>query len=200
VSVSVRQAPTASVLTRSRPTESHRNRRPVCWQCGGTGHLRKECPQRPSKVAANKRDCRWDCAIGGRGNTNRQMSESIPLLREEAMAGRVHLSLRGISKCSGHQRQELETALKGKAGGQWRVTCRRVRAVAACTPDGRDRVAQWREQLARDRVKARQNRVTNSSGFNEGHRVWLYRPTRNGGKSLNHHSDQRRGLPAPAVS
>jgi hypothetical protein len=31
-----------SVLTRSRPTDSHRNRRPVCWQCGGTGHLKTE--------------------------------------------------------------------------------------------------------------------------------------------------------------
>jgi hypothetical protein len=40
--VPVREAPTASVLTRSRPTESHRNRRQVCWQCGGTGPLRRE--------------------------------------------------------------------------------------------------------------------------------------------------------------
>jgi hypothetical protein len=40
--VSVREAPTASVLTRSRPAESHRNRRQLCWQCGGTCHLRRE--------------------------------------------------------------------------------------------------------------------------------------------------------------
>jgi hypothetical protein len=40
--VSVREAPTASVLTRSRPTESHRNRRQRCWQCGGTCHLRRD--------------------------------------------------------------------------------------------------------------------------------------------------------------
>jgi hypothetical protein len=38
----VTEAPTASVLTRSRPTESHRNRRQLCWQCGGTCHLRRE--------------------------------------------------------------------------------------------------------------------------------------------------------------
>jgi hypothetical protein len=37
--VPVREAPTASVLTRSGPTESQSNRRPVCWQCGET------CPQ-----------------------------------------------------------------------------------------------------------------------------------------------------------
>jgi hypothetical protein len=30
------------VLTRSRPAESHRNRRQFCWQCGGTCHLRRE--------------------------------------------------------------------------------------------------------------------------------------------------------------
>jgi hypothetical protein len=40
--VPVREARTASVLTRSRPTESHRNRRQLCWQCSGTGHLRRE--------------------------------------------------------------------------------------------------------------------------------------------------------------
>jgi hypothetical protein len=34
--VPVRGAPTASVLTRSRPTESHTNRRQVCWKCDGT--------------------------------------------------------------------------------------------------------------------------------------------------------------------
>jgi hypothetical protein len=38
----VREAPTASVLKRSKPTESHRNKRPVCWQYGGTGHLWRE--------------------------------------------------------------------------------------------------------------------------------------------------------------
>jgi hypothetical protein len=40
--VSVREEPTASVLTRSMPTESNRNRRQLCWQCGGTGRLRRE--------------------------------------------------------------------------------------------------------------------------------------------------------------
>jgi hypothetical protein len=40
--VPVREAPTASVLTRSIPTESHRNRRQLCWQCSGTGQLGRE--------------------------------------------------------------------------------------------------------------------------------------------------------------
>jgi hypothetical protein len=38
----VREEPTASVSTRSRPTKSHRNRRQLCWQCSGTCHLRRE--------------------------------------------------------------------------------------------------------------------------------------------------------------
>jgi hypothetical protein len=54
----VREAPTALVLTLSRPTESHRNRRLVCWQCGDAGHLRKECPRRPAKEVVDKRDWR----------------------------------------------------------------------------------------------------------------------------------------------
>jgi hypothetical protein len=40
--VSVREEPTASVSTRSRPKERHRNRRYSCWQCDGICHLRRE--------------------------------------------------------------------------------------------------------------------------------------------------------------
>jgi hypothetical protein len=59
---------------------------------------------------------------------------------------------------------ELEAALVGKAGGQRRVTCRTVQKVAAALPDGRDRAALRGEQLASDRVKARQNRLIISTG------------------------------------
>jgi hypothetical protein len=76
--VPVREAPIASVLTRSRPTESYRKRRPVCWQCDGNGHLTKECPRRPAKEVVDKRDWRRDCATGGRGNVSRLMAESTP--------------------------------------------------------------------------------------------------------------------------
>jgi hypothetical protein len=76
----VREPPTTSVLTRSRPTESHRNRRPVCWQCGGTSLLRKECSRRPARDMVDKRDWRRDCATGGRRNVSRQMADSTPLL------------------------------------------------------------------------------------------------------------------------
>jgi hypothetical protein len=40
--VPVREAPTASALTQSRPAESYRKRRPVYWQCSGTGNLMRE--------------------------------------------------------------------------------------------------------------------------------------------------------------
>jgi hypothetical protein len=80
------------------------------------------------------------------------------------------------------------------------VTCRRVRVVAAAAPDGQDRAALRREQLASDRATAHRNSLKNSAGFNEGDQVWLHRPTRNRAKSLKHHPDQRRGLPDTAAS
>jgi peptidoglycan hydrolase CwlO-like protein len=72
-------------------------------------------------------------------------------------------------------------ALKEDSDGecQRRLTCQRARMVAAVAPDGRDRAALRREQLASDRVKARQNRLSSSAGFSEGDRVRLYRPARN---------------------
>jgi hypothetical protein len=87
---------------------------------------------------------------------------------------------------------ELEAALEEKveatteklkeegseAECQRRVTCRRVRVVAAAALDDRDRAAQRREQLASDRVEARQNRLIDSTGVTEGDRVRPYRPAR----------------------
>jgi hypothetical protein len=81
--VPVREVPAASVLTPLRPTESHRNRRPVCWQCGGTGNLRRECSWRTTKDVANKRDWSRDCAAGGRGSSMSQIAESTQLSDEE---------------------------------------------------------------------------------------------------------------------
>jgi hypothetical protein len=99
---------------------------------------------------------------------------------------------------------ELEAALEGKSEattaareedsetqGQRGVTRRRVRVVAAAAPDRWDRAVLRKEQMASDRV-------TNSAGLNEGDRVWLYRPTRNRGKSPKYH--QRRDVPGPAAS
>jgi hypothetical protein len=40
-------------------------------------------------------------------------------------------------------------------------------------------------KMASDRMKARYDRLANSAGFQEGERVWLYRPTRKKGTSLN---------------
>jgi hypothetical protein len=90
---------------------------------------------------------------------------------------------------------ELEAALEEKAEAttaalkeegseaecQRRVTCRRVRMVAAIAPDDRYRAALRREQLASDRVEDRQSRLIDSTG-----------------KSPKHHSDQERGASGPA--
>jgi hypothetical protein len=83
--MTVTEAPTASVLRGSRPTKSHRNRRPVCWQCGGTGHLRKQCPRRPAKEVVDKRDWR-DCAAVGRDNASKQVAMSTPTLARNTPA------------------------------------------------------------------------------------------------------------------
>jgi hypothetical protein len=73
--VPVREAPTVSVLKQTEPTVSRRNGRPVCWQCGRTGHFWKECPRRSAKEVVYERDWSRDCAIGGIGEARRQMAE-----------------------------------------------------------------------------------------------------------------------------
>jgi predicted aspartyl protease len=52
--VPVREAPTESVLKWTRPTENRRNGRPVCWQCGRTGHLWRECPRGSAKETVDR--------------------------------------------------------------------------------------------------------------------------------------------------
>jgi hypothetical protein len=85
---------------------------------------------------------------------------------------------------------ELEAALERKteatteapkdegseAECQRRVTCRRVRIVAAAAPDDRKREALRRGQRTIDRVEVRQNRLIDSTGETEGDRVRPYRP------------------------
>jgi hypothetical protein len=61
---------------------------------------------------------------------------------------------------------------------QRRVTCRRVRLVAAAAPDDRERAAPRRGQLTSNQVEARQNRRIDSTGVTEGDRVRPYRPAR----------------------
>jgi hypothetical protein len=65
-----------------------------------------------------------------------------------------------------------------KAEIQQYENCRKVRVFAAAAPDGRDLAAVRREQLASNRMKAHNDRLANSAGFQEGNQVWLYRPTR----------------------
>jgi hypothetical protein len=64
--VPVRETPTESELKRTRPTENRRNGRPVCWQCGRTGHLWRGCPRGPATEAVDRSNWRRDCATGWR--------------------------------------------------------------------------------------------------------------------------------------
>jgi predicted RNase H-like nuclease (RuvC/YqgF family) len=87
---------------------------------------------------------------------------------------------------------ELEAALERKAEAttetlkeegskakcQRRVTCWRVRIVAASAPDDRERAALRRGQLTNNQGEARQNRLIDSTGVTEGDRVRPYRPDR----------------------
>jgi hypothetical protein len=62
---------------------------------------------------------------------------------------------------------------------QRRVTCRRVRIVAAAALDDRERAALRRGQLTSDRVEARRIRLIDLTGVTERDRVRPYRPARN---------------------
>jgi hypothetical protein len=108
---------------------------------------------------------------------------------------------------------ELEAALERKtevkteapkeegceAECQRRVTCRRVRIVAAAAPDDRERAALRRGQLTRNQVEARQNHRSDSTGVTEGDRVRPYRPARKG-KVTKHRPGRQRGPPGPVPS
>jgi hypothetical protein len=79
---------------------------------------------------------------------------------------------------------------------QRRVTCRRVRIVAAAAPDDRKRAALRRGQLASNQGEALQNRLIDSTGVTEGERVRPYHPDRKR-KVTKHHPDRQRGPPGP---
>jgi hypothetical protein len=196
--VPVREVPTE--LKRTRPTENRRNGLPVCWQCGRTGHLWRECPRGPAKETADKSAWRRDCATRGRSEARRQMAESA-----STPSCLIHQSdeKQWLNACEAVlERQieelkakvaELEAALERKAEAttealkdegseaecQSRVTCQRVRMVAAAAPDDQERAALRRGQLTSDRVEARQNRLIDSTGVTEGDRVRPYHPARN---------------------
>jgi predicted aspartyl protease/flagellar motility protein MotE (MotC chaperone) len=173
--VPVREAPTESMLSRTRPTENRRKWRPVFFQCGRTGHLWRGCPRGPSKEAVDRSDWRRDCTADEKQRLD--ACEAAWERQIEELKAKV---------------AELEAALERKAEAttetleeegsevecQRRVTCRRVRIVAAVAPDDRERAAPRRGQLTSDRVEARQNHRIDSTGVTGGDRVWPYRPAR----------------------
>jgi hypothetical protein len=154
--VPVRETPTESALKRTRPTENRRNWRPVCWQCGRTGHLWRECPRGPAIEIVDNRDWRRGSAIGGRGEARRQMAESA---RTPPCLTHLSVEKQRLDACEAAMEKwieelkakmaELEAALEEKAEAtteslkeedreaecQRCVTCRRVRVVAAAAPE-----------------------------------------------------------------
>jgi hypothetical protein len=191
--VPVREAPTAAVLKRTRPTENRRNGRPVCWQCGRTGHLWRGCPRGPAKGAVDRSDWRRD-----RATDEKQRLDAC-----EAAWGRQIEELKA-------KVAELESALERKteatteapkeegseAECQRHMTCRRVRIVADAAPYDQGRAAPRRGQLTSNQEEARQNRRIHSTGVTEGDRVRPYRRARKR-KVAKHRPDRQRGPPGP---
>jgi hypothetical protein len=174
--VPVREAPKAAMLKRTRPTENRRNGWPLCWQCGRTGNLWRECPRGPAKETVWRRNCE----TGGRSEARRQMAKSArtpPVFThqsdEKQRLDACEAALERQIKELKTQVAELEAALERKSGAttealkeegseaecQRRVTCRRVRMIAAAAPDDRECAALRRGLLTSDRVEARQNRL-----------------------------------------
>jgi hypothetical protein len=88
---------------------------------------------------------------------DRWQSRHRCLMRSNGWTGVPYLALEGEIKGLRAPMEELEGAMERKAEeednqmeGRWRVTCRRLRAVAAAAPDGWDRAVLRREQLASD--------------------------------------------------
>jgi hypothetical protein len=194
--VPVRETPTESMLKRARPTENRRNWRPVCWQCGRNGHLWRGCPRGPAKEAVDRSDWRRDCATD-----EKQRLDACEAAWERQIE-ELKAKVAELEAALERKAEATTEAPKEEGGGaecQRRVTCWRVRIVAAAAPDDQERAALRRGQLTSNQVGARQNRLIDSTGVTEGDRVWLYRSTRTRGRSPKHHSDRQRGplVPGP---
>jgi predicted RNase H-like nuclease (RuvC/YqgF family) len=153
----------------------------------------------PAKEIVDKRNWRRDCATRGRDEARRQMAKSActpPRLThqsdEKQRFDACELTLEEQIEELKAKMAELEAALEEKARAttaalkedceaecQRRTACRTVRMVTAAAPDDRDGAALRREQLASDRVEARQNHLIGAAGVGEGDRVRPYRPARN---------------------
>jgi hypothetical protein len=119
--VPVREAPTPSESKRARTTENRRNLRPVCWQCGKTGHLWRGCPRGPAKEAVDRSNWRRGCATGRRSEARRQVAESArtpPCLTHQSdEKGRLEtyvVALEGQIEGQKARLAELEAVLERK--------------------------------------------------------------------------------------
>jgi hypothetical protein len=191
--VPVREAPTPSESKRARPTKNRGNWRPVCWQCGRTGHLRGGCPRGPAKETVNRGDWRRDCA------TDEKQRLDACEAAWERQIGELKAKVAGLEAALERKADATTEAPKeegSEAECQRRVTCRRVRIVAAAAPSDRERAALRRGQLTSDLVEARQNRPIDSTGITKGDRVRTYRPARKR-RVTKHRLGRQRGPPGP---
>jgi predicted aspartyl protease len=191
--VPVREAPTQSESKRARPTENRGNWRPVCWQCGRTGHLWRGCPRGPAKETDDSGDWRRDCATDEKQRLDAceaAWERQIEELKAKVVEIEAELERKTESTTEAPKEEGSE------AECQRRVTCRGVQMVAAADPDDRERVALRRGQLASDRVEARQNRPIDSIGITEGDRVRPYRPARRR-RVTKRRPGRQRGPPGP---
>jgi predicted RNase H-like nuclease (RuvC/YqgF family) len=180
-------------LKRTRPTENRRNWRPVCWQCGRTGHLWRGCPRRPANGAVDRSDWRRDCATDEKQRLD--ACEAAWERQIEELKAKV-TELEAALERKAEATTEAPNEEGSEAECQRRVTCRRVRIVAAAAPDDRERAVLRRGQLTSSQVETRQNRRIDSTGVTEGDPVRPYRSARKK-KVTRHHPNRQRGPPGP---
>jgi hypothetical protein len=191
--VPVRQTPTESVSKRTRPTENRGNWRPVCWQCGRTGHLWRGCPRGPANGAVDRSNLRRDCA------TDEKQRPDACMAALERQIEELKTKVAELEAAPERKAEATTETLKergSEAECQRRVTCQRVRIVAAAAPDDRERAALRWGQLTSNQVEARPNRRIDSTGVTKGDPVRPYRPARKK-KLTRHRPNRQRGPPGP---
>jgi hypothetical protein len=133
----VREVPTPSELKRAQPTENRRNWRPVCWQCGRTGHLWRGCPRGPAKEAVDS-NRRRDLATDEKQRLD--ACEAAWERQIEELKAKV-AELEAALQRKAEATTEAPKEEGSEAECQRRMTCQRVRIVAAAAPDDQGRAA-----------------------------------------------------------
>jgi hypothetical protein len=147
-----REAPTPSKSKRARPTENRRNWRPGCWQCGRIGHLWKGCPRGPDAETVDRGDWRRDCAADEKQHLDACEAAWEKQIEElKAKVAELEAALERKAEATTEAPMEEGSEAECKR----RVTCRKVRILAAAAPEDRERAALRKGQLTRNQVEAR---------------------------------------------